>query len=662
MKVVLWIFGLIISSVIGIYIILFTDLGNSLLTPIIEEKINQVSNLHTKFKTFSISFGEFEVELALDTDNSIYAKGRYSILDKSLELIYNVKLKKLENLNKLTKQELQGSLFTNGSLKGDTVFISIDGLSDIASSDTKYHLELRDYKLSAILANVKNLDLGSFLKMSSNKAYADAKIDLDINFKNITPKAYNGDVVLVTRDGKLNTQLINKELELNIPLTKFSMNLKAVLKDDNIKYEYALKSNLAKISSDGTIHPKPLKINSQYRIDIKELALLQPIIKEKLRGSLKLEGAVTGDKKRMLVDGKTNFASSDTVLNLVLQDFKPLSLKSTIKHIRLKKALYMFNKPQYVDGNLNAEIDIVNMKKGQLKGTIHTNITKGLINSKFITKEYRFTSKMPKTTFTLATKTVLNGQTIDTKLNFKSSLANLDMNKIRVNLKNNSIKSDYVIIIPELKKIYFAIERDISGSFKAEGKFSKTKENLDVILHSKIAGGDINLKIHNDDFHAELTSIQTKAALSILKYPPIFQSSLNGVLNYNSKKKIGKFSGKLIDGGFENNIVFGLVQKYAKIDMYKQKFKGTVSADINKEKILASFDLRSNTSSIKTVNTKINSLTQTINSKIDIVANKHPVSVILSGNKSQPKVEIDVEKVVADQIKEKLGSFLRGLL
>ncbi len=662
MKVFLWIFGFIISLVIAIYIILFTAIGNSLLVPIVEEKINKEVNLHTKFTIFSISFDEFEIDLALDADNSIYAKGRYSILDKSFKLVYDIKLNKLENLNQVTKQKLQGSAFTNGSIKGDEVFIIIDGVSNIASSDTKYHLELKDFKPSAIIANVKNLDLHSLLKMSNNKPYADAKVDLDINFKNINPRAFDGDVVLITKNGKLNTKLINKELELNIPKTSFSMNVNAVLKDDNIKYKYALKSNLAKINSDGIVYPKPLKVNSNYIIDIKELALLQPIIKEKFRGPLKLKGTVKGNKKRMLVDAKTNFASSDTVLKLVLQDLKPLSLKSTMKHIGLKKALYMLNKPQYADGNLNVEVDIQNMKKGQLKGTINTNIQKGLINSKLMTKELKFASKMPKTTFTLATQTVLKGENVDTKLSIKSNLANLDMNRIRVNIIKNTIKSDYIVIVPELKKIYFAIERHIEGSFKAKGEFSKTKKDLDVILHSKIAGGDINLKLHNDDLHAELTSIRTKAAMSILKYPPIFASSLNGVLDYNSKKKIGKFSGKLLDGGFDNNIVFGLVQKYAKIDMYKQKFKGSISADINNEKVLASFDLHSNSSSIKTVNTKINSLTQTINSKIDIVANKHPVSVILSGNKSKPKVEVDVKKVVADQIKKQLGNFLKGLL
>ena len=42
------------------------------------------------------------------------------------------------------------------------------------------------------------------------------------------------------------------------------------------------------------------------------------------------------------------------------------------------------------------------------------------------------------------------------------------------------------------------------------------------------------------------------------------------------------------------------------VDMYKETFRGDVSADINKENILASLDLTSNTSAIKTKNTKLN--------------------------------------------------------
>jgi hypothetical protein len=117
-------------------------------------------------------------------------------------------------------------------------------------------------------------------------------------------------------------------------------------------------------------------------------------------------------------------------------------------------------------------------------------------------------------------------------------------------------------------------------------------------------------------------------------------------MDYNLVKEKGKFDGYLSNGKFTKNQVLDLTKQYAKIDLYKQRFKGDVTANIKKENIIASLDLRSNTSSIITKNTYLNSKTQAIVSKIDINANGNPLSVKLSGNVQSPKVEINADKLL----------------
>jgi archaellum component FlaF (FlaF/FlaG flagellin family) len=116
-----------------------------------------------------------------------------------------------------------------------------------------------------------------------------------------------------------------------------------------------------------------------------------------------------------------------------------------------------------------------------------------------------------------------------------------------------------------------------------------------------------------------------------------------------------------------------LVKQYAKIDLCGEKFKGDVKADINKENIVASLNLKSNTSSVKTKNTYLNSKTKKIKSKIDIVANHNPVTVKLSGKTSSLKVEVDatelmkkeatkaVEKELEKKLGKDAGKLLKGL-
>jgi len=660
MKILAWLLGLIVVVLVGVYVLVFTSFGNSILQPTIEQKIKEATKLDSKLSTFSLSMSEFEIFLEIDSFNSVHAKGNYSLFSKAFNVAYLLKLEKLETLKPLTNAPLKGIFKTDGTAKGDMDFMEIDGASDVASSKTTYHVELTELNPTSIIAKIKNADLVQLLELGGQKPYAKAKLDVDINFKNITPHALDGDIVLATKNGILNTPLMNKDFNLTIPKTDFTMNLDAKLKGDDVDYTYALNSNLAKITSSGKVIPEPLKADIIYGVDVKELAVLKPITGADVRGAFRLNGTVKGTKENMIVDGKSDFASSDTTFTAKLKDFAPASLKANMKNLQLAKVLYMVKQPHYADGVFDLDVDMSDLRSGKLKGNVVSNIKKGLVDSKYMTKAYKFKTHMPKTTFTLATNTKLNGDIADTKVNLKSSLANFDIKKASVNLKDGSIVSDYVTTIPNLDKLYFASERHLKGSITANGELKKGKD-LDFTMHSDVVGGMVDVKLHNDDLQADLKSIQTLDALKMLIYPEMFKSSLNGVLNYNLVAQKGKFTGDLSDGKFTKNQVLSLVKQYGKIDLYKQIFKGDVSADINKENILASLDLKSNTSSIKTKNTKLNSKTKQIDSKIEVVANKHPLNFHLTGNATAPKVKVDANKLLEDQAKKEVGKQINKL-
>ena len=148
----------------------------------------------------------------------------------------------------------------------------------------------------------------------------------------------------------------------------------------------------------------------------------------------------------------------------------------------------------------------------------------------------------------------------------------------------------------------------------------------------------------------------------MLIYPEVFASSLNGVLDYNTKKQKGKFNAHLVDGEFTPNAMLSLVKQYGKVDLYKESFKGDVSADVNKEKLLASLSLVSNNSSIKTKEAKLDSKEKTIDATIEITANKHPISVSLKGNTSSPEVSVDAGDILKNEVQKAVGEKLNGLL
>ena len=664
MKYLSWFIGVLITLVGAVYILAFTSFGNSLIQPTIEKKIQEVTKLDSKLSGFSLSMSEIDLLLELNTNNILHVKGSYSLFSSTFDIDYDIKLNELKTLRSLAAKEISGSFKTDGNAKGSMKFLEVNGKSDVASSKTTYHVELKDMKPTSIIAKIQKLKLDELLLMGGQKAYASANVNIDVNFKSIEMHKLDGDISLSTRGAKINTKVMKKDFGINIPKTPFAMNLDAKLKGDDVEYNYKLLSNLFQITSIGHVVPEPLKTDIKYDVNIKELALLKAITGADIRGSFKLNGTVKGTKKEMLIDGKSDVAFSNTSFKTLLKDFKPTNIKADIKNIRIAQALYMLKQPHYADGFFSLHVDIPNAKNGVLKGTIKSNIKHGLLDSTYMSKAYEFKSKMPKTTFKLNTHTKVNGDILDTRVNLRSSLAKLNINSAVFKISDGSIKSDYITEIPNLDKLFFATQQHMKGSMIINGELSKDK-NLDLSMHTQVAGGKIDAKLHNDDFHADLVNVATLKLLHMLTYPELFKASLNAKVDYNLASSKGDVDGQLRDGRFVKNKTFDLIKQYAKINMYKEVFKGDISANINKEKLLANLDLKSKTSSIKTKNTKLNTKTQQIDSKLLIVANKNPINTHLTGDINQPKVSVDLEAFMKSKagkkVEKELGRFLRKL-
>jgi len=669
MKYLYWFLGLVGALFGAIYVVAFTSFGNSLLKPTIEAKIREQTKLPSTLERFSVSMDHIDILLALNENNTVAIKGDYSLFSQSLNLNYTVDLKELKTLQPLTSMELQDSFMTKGSVIGDSKLLNVKGSSDVAKSNTNYAITLKEFNPSKIIAKVENLDLPALLHMLKQKEYASAKVDMDVDFNSVEAHKLDGTVVLLTKDGKLNPSVMKKDFDITIPQTNFSMNLDAKLQGDDVDYKYKLLSNLAKLTSQGKIKPEPLALDLVYGVDVKELAVLKPLTNADLRGPLHLNGTVKGTKEKLVVDGKSDIAASKTTFVANLADFAPKTAQVDIKGLKLQKLLYMVKQPHYADGNFDMHAEITNADAKHLAGVVTTKIREGLLDSKFLTKEYKFKAPMPKTSFASDTTTHIKNNVADTKLTLASTLAKLYVESAKFNLKDASLKSDYRVAVPNLDKLYFATERHLKGAFEANGDIVKAKD-LDLTMHSNIAQGAVDAKLHNDDFHADIKGLQTLDILDMLLYPKVLKSNIDATLDYNLVASQGDFIGKITNGAFTRNAVLDLTKQYAKIDLYKQRFGGDVSAKINKEKILASLDLRSNTSSIVTKNTFIDSKKQYIDSVIAINANGHPLKIKLKGDINKPKISIDAKeilkkeatKAVTKELQKHLGKDVSNLL
>ncbi len=600
----------------------------------------------------------FESNLA-----KIVSAGTLSPKPLKTNLTYELNFKELAMLQPITNAPLRGPFSTKGSVKGDEKLMRILGESDIAQSNTSYDVQLKALKPSKILATIKNARLKKLLYMGGQNAYASAILNVDIQLENLDPKNLQGSSVITLKNGKVNTKLMQDDFNVTLPKTTFVVDATSKLKGKDVDYTININSNLAKIDSQGTIQPESMKMDLGYRLRIAMLELLKPITNAPLRGEFNLKGTAKGDKKALHVKGSSDLAKSATSFDVHLVEFKPKQVNADIKNLQLAKLLYMLEQPHYLkSGQLNTKIRIKDASAGKLDGTIHTIISKGSVDAITTAKEFAF-APMPKITFNAKINSDLQGNIITSKLDMNSNILMLDVAKAKLDLKDSSIESDYVIKLLNLSKLYFVTEQKMQGSIAFDGKFKKDKD-INFTAHSSTLDGTIDAHLHNDDFKAKLTNLQTLKVLHMLMYPKIFKSTLTGTLDYNLALKKGTLDSKLLDGKFTKNQMADLLEQYARYNLYEERFVTTLKSDITEKSIKSNLSMKGGSVTINDKKMLLSTKTKQIKSDLKIVVNNNPVTIKLRGNVNKPDVKIDASEILQREagkaIEKELGNLLKG--
>lgn len=656
---------IIISSlllIVGlIYTLAFTSVGNNLLKPIIESKINESSPVKIKLEEFLLRTDKLKVLIQLDKDNTVLAQGTYSLFSQSFDIKYLVNLSKLDSLSEVAKRQLAGELLSDGEIKGNLDLFKIKGKSTLAKSDTHYALIIKDMQLNKAAVKLKDASVKVLLAMAGEKPYASGDIDLHVQLNDLDPNKMQGSVVFDLKEASLDAKLLHKEFGLKISRTALQANAKVKLVGNAVEYVLNVNSELASLLSQGKIKVADVNINTNYKIDIKELALLKSITNSPLRGPFSTQGTVSGDEKSLKVQGTSDLASSQTNYTVNLKEFKPSRIRAQIKNAELSKLLYLAGEPSYARGKLILNADITSL--APLNAKISTSVSKGIAHTKVIKKA--FDLDLPYTSFEMTSNATIVEDKISAKTKLKSNLADLDMKKTVFDLKTASLLTDYLIFVPSLAKLEPVIKRKLKGQFKANGEVKKDKQ-LTITAHSNIFKGKLNAKIVDEKINADFKGLHTIEALKMLGYPQVMNAPIDGTFTYNTKAQQGK-----LDTTFENAVLSrskmtSLIGSLTNADLTKERFsKGTLVSNINKDIIDSKVQMQNKKASITSKKFIVNSKKRLIDAKFALTVKKYTGDIIVKGDINKPNVMPDAKSMITPEIKEKavqeINRFLKKL-
>ncbi|WP_457595991.1 hypothetical protein [Hydrogenimonas sp.] len=449
--------------------------------------------------------------------------------------------------------------------------------------------------------------------------------------------------------------VIEKKVAAQVPLpTKLET---FVLRPD--RFEVVLQVGKdTRIEAKGSMDLMAQRVDATYDVDIEELANLKKLIGADLHGPFRTHGTVKGDKKAMAIDGESDLAGSATGYHLKLRDFEPDGLKAKVAHLHIDKLLHMVGQPLYAEGLVDVDADIPGLDIEHLDGTVVTKITKGLVHSAPVKRDFNL-SIPSRLTFHGDIDTRLKETKAISKVDFVTSIATLATKALVYDIKKGELATDYRLRVPNLDRLYFVTNQHMKGDINVTGDVEAGKKGFTATAHSDTLGGAVDAKVANNDVKVRIKNIQTVALTDMLLYPHIFDSRANMELDYDTLTKKGELHARLLDGQILPNKMSFMLQQLANFDITREVYElTTLDTKIDDKLLVSDLHMKSKLTEIDAKQAKVDLDKQTIDATIDVKIRKTFIPVRLSGKLTDPDIKIDSKGLIKEKAKQELEKHL----
>jgi len=698
MKIFGIIAGILILLIVGAGCLFFSDFGNNLTKPYIENLIKEKSGLDVKLEKFDLNFGDLDISANVNDAASVNVKGKYSLFARSFDLNYDANAHDLAKLGIKTSEGLS----LKGQILGDLSKFGINGSGRIFDSNVKFLANLKDLKPLDLQIDAKALNVEKALAVASLPIYAKGNIDVLSDIKAGNSGA-EGNASIKSSNLILNESAF-KDMNISIPKgVQITLNSDITAQNDVLRAASKIDSTLGKISAEKSeFDLKNKTLNSDFNLSLPDLAKLESLLGRKISGDVKANGNLKTDfstlelsnsqisafKDALKADAEAKFdlknkngelsaklnandlAALQNVLGVKLQGKANGELSAALAQNELKNLNLNLNA---MGGNLNASGNLSDLKlkasnlnlavlsalfygsaigegtingdaklslKDGINGTAQISLANGAIFKKFLDGA---TGK----SFSGDLKTDAQAQT-----NIKNSVAtfsvsaNSDLAQLQslngtYELKNKALKANYALLIPSLQRLEFFLNRRLNGKIAATGELSHDGKSLFATVNSKVAGGELNGRIAGDEASFKIQNFIVKELTTLLNIDHVYDGTGNANLTYNTNSHSGKFDAIINNGRLPSG---GLIDKIGKIlgrdlggEVYNDaKVNGTIKQNL----INFNADMSAQKSKLNVTGGTLDSKTGAIAVPVKANVEKTDFEINITGTIKNPKYDV----------------------
>lgn len=538
--ITLSVFLALLLSVTAAFLFLFSPSGNEALQPYVKQEIEEVLQLPVEIQKFELEAGVAKLKILVNKQVSMNIATHYSMWDKSIKGIYQLKAKDFEYKNIQLRQAN-----IKGNFSGVAEDMLVDGRGTALDSKVTYSLRVVDNMPQKIIATMKNVAFAEILQLAGQPALVEGQVDIDIDMPNIGEETAKGYGHVVLNNGRFNEKLVQKLYDFTLPKESYvSAKIDATLSGKVVTLVAGTKSNLfTNQIKNASYNVETKELKADYAVDVKEVRLLS---QNKLAGALKVAGHVDIKNEEMHLTGESQSFGGTLRFDVGKKS------KIHFENVALEKLLVFAQQKPEAEAKINGMIVITDKQKKTGTYDIRLDALK-------IAKATQKHTIGAKGNFELANTVKISGTTtgLGEKLSFKydSKTARLDAQGLFIE-KLLSLAG-----LPIAVNGTVSSKIELSNSKNVEGTFIVKSTNLvtDAKAMEKLTGKALHLNmsvssegtIKKNQVKANTKVKTSMGTLSLNK--TIFDSKNNSfksnyILDIPDLKKTYAFTGKKLFG------------------------------------------------------------------------------------------------------------------
>ena len=556
MKFLAWFCGIFLVLVVALYCVLFSSFGNSVLKPFVEKIASEKIGMEFRLEKFELGFSSFDILAIINGELGVESKGKYSLFSSQFDLNYNTQAKSFNGM--------QIDLSLKGEALGSFDNFVANGSGSLAGSSIRFASRIKDYAPLELKLDAKELDLAALSMIALKKAYITGKLSAvaDIAGQEGTAKL-NSAKIIITKEAQ-------NDFGISLP-SNFALSLNSDIKllGKQVAATTRVKSALANLSAKNTSYNfENGEITSDFNVDIANLAALEPIIKQKLNGSIKVVGNTKIANGAMeFLDAKINGLGGE-----ILASLKDNELNANIKNLKLAQALSLAGLAPLANSDISGTAKITNLNDTKkIKGSANLTLSGGVLNHK------QMNALLGSD---LSSDVSFNAQN---KLEIASGTLNFDSVLNSPVIENLGAKGSYTLANGDAKINLAGKIADLGAIFGSGAKSPinikanvglKAGELSDGDIDIKGFGGQILAKVKGKALNANIKNIKAEQVLAMTTFGSLFNGEVNAELsldglnlqNLNGRGELSVKNGvfnaaamsKLLETQFPENVKFSL--------------------------------------------------------------------------------------------------------